>query len=161
MVVIKRKITGTIKEISILPKPELKKESKQWKKDISALADKYYGTANKKEKTDMAVKAKVAVIKKAVVAKKEVVKAQKGKSIDDLWVEVLAGAVGKRLTDKALAVQMSEKATALTGKKRVYNEASVAGHRSGYNNGRFYIQKGVKPAVRLEKYVAPELGKGV
>ncbi len=86
---------------------------------------------------------KVKVVKKGKVAK------EKGPTIDDTWVHILSAATGKRFTDKAIAVNMM---SACPGHK--YTEASVAAHRSGYNNGRFSCQKGVKPKTRLEKYEA-------
>ena len=95
----------------------------------------------------MAVKAKVAIIKKEVVAKKAEVKATKKPTIDDTWHTILHASVGTNRTDKIIS-EMMEKA--FPGHK--YSLESVAGHRSGYNCGKFSIQKGVKPAVRLEKY---------
>ena len=73
------------------------------------------------------------------------------KTVDDIWYEILRAAVGKGNTDKTLAMLMTKASP--TGKQ--YTEESVAAHRSGYNNGRLPIQKGVKPAVRLEKYESP------
>ena len=143
----KREVTT----VELKPKivlPTIRKEKVNW--------DPYYNMCKKRKKevNRMKIKAKVDVIKKEVIAKKEAIKKSNGPTIDDTWVRILSATVGKRLTDKALAIQMSEAATKLSGKKHTYNEASVAAHRSGYNCGKFSIQKGVKPKVRLEKFEA-------
>jgi hypothetical protein len=141
-VLVKRK---EVPIVSIQPEvlvPTIRREKINW--------DPYYQKCKngRKEKQKMAIVKKVGVIKKEEVV-------NKGKTIDDLWVEVLSAAVGKRFTDTALAIQISERATKLTGKKHTYNEASVAGHRSGYNCGKFPVQKGIKPTVRLKKFESP------
>ena len=151
MGVLKRRVTATtttaVKEVAVPEKKVKTAENALTMKSIHALHEKYYAKKSKKVKGAEVVKEKVASIQKEKAIKKEEVKKSKGPTIDDIWVKVLSAAVGKRLTDKAIAAQMEQ---ACPGHK--YSEASVAGHRSGYNCGRFPIQQGVKPKVRLEKY---------
>jgi hypothetical protein len=146
MVVIRKKLATVPK--TELPAPVIDVRKQDWKPTLNKIHDKYYGgKPTKKEVSEMAVKVKVGAIKKEVVAKKEAVKAKKGKTIDEIWVDILSAAVGKNLQDKEIAKQMEQ---ACPGHK--YTEASVAGHRSGYNCGRFPSQKGVKPKAQLERY---------
>lgn len=86
------------------------------------------------------------------MAKVKVVKKEKGITVDNIWVKVLSTAVGKRLTDKAIAVQMNTAVDKVGFKHKKYDEGDVASHRSGYNNGRFKEQAGKKPRTRLERY---------
>jgi len=141
MVLLKRVTTKPVEQVK--QEPVISREKSEAAKSIDALHAKYYGKKSKKEKVKVAVEKKVAIIKKKEVATKK-------PTIEDTWHATLHASVGTNRTDKII-VELMEKAC--PGHK--YTEASVSAHRSGYNSGRYSIQKGVKPAVRLEKYEVP------
>lgn len=143
--VLKRKVVvaPVINEVKVpAPRTEASKSSS---KSLCDIHDKYYAKKSKAKK----VEEKVV---KAIAVKKEIAEKVKKPTIDDIWYKILHESVGTNRTDKIIA-EMMEKAC--PGHK--YTEASVAGHRSGYNCGKYSTQKGVKPAVRLKKFVAKSI----
>ena len=149
MTLVKRKVVTNptpVKQVVLPPKEGKVKMS------MDAIHSKYYGNGkSKQKKNEEKVLEKVGAIQKATTEHKSEVKKLRGETIDDVWCRVLGESVGKGLTDKQIAQKMNEAVDKL-GKKHIpYSEKQVASHRSGYNNGKFPCQKGVKPTVKLEK----------